>query len=131
MEYRDDESAIKAGLELFYNYGPTPEPGPEQQTHDKGNAWAVIIVLCEYVGSNCFKSYFQRALEANEPWPVDVSDRIPSNSAEALSLEQDAVKALESRGFFVDPSIKKEWASSSAEKFAVAATRDSIAVRSC
>jgi hypothetical protein len=114
MEHRDDVSAMKAGLEFFYTCRPSldseAEANSEQQAHDKRDAWAVIVILREYVGGECFTA-------KNEAWPVDVSGCIPSNSrAEALSLEQAAVKQLESRGFFVDPSIKKEWSLRQAEK---------------
>jgi hypothetical protein len=135
MEHRNDVSALKAGLEFFYTCRPCldseAEANSEQKAYDKGNAWAVIVILREYVGGECFTANFRKALEEKEAWPVDVSGCIPSNRrAEALSLEQAAVQQLESRGFFVDPSIKKEWSLRHAENLAAIA-RDSSRVCGC
>jgi hypothetical protein len=115
MDHRDDESAMEAGLELFYSFKSTLGKPGGKTTNEK-NAKAVVHLLRQYLGVEIFAACFRRALEGNQSWPLDMWGYIPSNSEEALYLEQAAVQALESAGLSVSSSIAKDWALRHAER---------------
>lgn len=109
MHRRDDESAMKAGLELFYCYWEDQKAKIRGNPSKEKNARAVVDSLREYLGSRIFAAHFRKALEENKPWPVDISGYISSDCEEAIYLEQASVQALEGIGLSVDSSVKKKW----------------------